>query len=137
MDKKLVGLMLIFLLSFGLFTVATVFNKPLSRFTKAKEELIPSSQNSLLFGWPLTAKADGNQTVEINVFVRNSNNVPLENKKINLTSSLGTFKENNIATDKGGKATFHLVSGDAGIANITALIDNQVEVKQQLTIKFE
>ena len=137
MDKKLVGLMLIFLLSFGLFTMATVFNKPLTRFTRAKEELIPSSQSSMLFAWPLTAKADGNQQVEINVFVRNSKNIPLENKKIVLTSSLGTLKENNIATDKGGKATFHLVSNTAGIANVTALIDNQVEIKQQLTIKFE
>ncbi len=137
MDKKLVGLMLVFLLSFGLFAVVTVFNKPLSRFTKAKEEFIPSSQNSLIFGWPLTTKADGKQTAEINIFVRNSTNIPLPNKKVTLNTSLGSFKTNDITTDKAGKATFYLVADAPGLAELTAMIDNQIQLKQKLSIKFE
>ncbi len=137
MDKKLVGLMLIFMISFGLFATITVFNKPLTRFTKAKEEFLPSSESSLLFAWPLTEKANGKYTVQVNVFVRNAMNIPLPNKKVRLTASVGNIKQNDIDTDKAGKASFMLSSDSPGMSEVTAMIDNQVELKQRITIKFE
>lgn len=138
MDKKLVGLMLIFMLSFGLFATITVFNKPLTNLTKAKEESLPSSESSLLFAWPLTVKADGKSTVQINVFVRNSTNIPLPNKTVHLNATLGAVKDNDIKTDQAGKSTFEVNSTTTtGLADISAIIDNQVQLKQKVSVKFE
>lgn len=129
--------MLIFMLSFGLFTTITVFNKPLTRLTKAKEEFQTSSESSLLFAWPLTTKADGRYSVQINVFVRNATNIPLSNRKVHLSTTLGTLKENDLDTDKAGKASFMLKSDSPGLAELSALIDNQVQLKQKISVKFE
>lgn len=129
--------MLIFMLSFGLFTTITVFNKPLTKLTKAKEEFLPSSETSLIFAWPLTAKASGIASVEINVFVRSASNIPLANKKVHLNTSLGTVRQNDIETDKAGKASFIVSSNTAGFAEITAIVDNQVQLKQKVSVKFE
>jgi len=137
MDKKLVALMSIFMLSFGLFIIITIFNKPLSRLTKAKEEFVPSSEASLIFAWPLTAKADGEYTVSVNVFIRNTSNVPLANKQVKITSSLGLVKDIIPTTDKSGKATFALGSSSPGIAELTTTVDNQVNLKQKISVKFE
>jgi hypothetical protein len=137
MDKKLVGLMLIFFLTFGLFTSVLVFNKPLSRLTRAKEEFLPSSNASLIFAWPLTAKADGGETVAVNIFVRNANNLPLPNKKVSVITTLGNINELQPTTDKSGKATFNLSSASPGLAELTATVDNQVQLKQKVTVKFE
>lgn len=137
MDRKFIGLMLIFLLSFGLFTTIVVFNKPLSRLTKAKEEFVASPENSLLFAWPLAGKADGNSLVEVNIFVRNKNNLPLENKKVRLSTTLGSIRTNDLTTDKAGKATFFLTSDKSGIAELSAIVDNQILIKQKVSIKFE
>ena len=137
MDKKLVGLMLFFMLSFGLFISIVLFNKPLSRLTKAKEEFIPSSDASLIFAWPLTAKADGKYPVQVNVFVRNASNVPLTNKIVKLTTSLGSIKDINPTTDKAGKSTFAIGSQTPGIADLTTIVDNQIQLKQKVSVKFE
>jgi hypothetical protein len=137
MDKKLVGLMLIFMLSFGLFTTIIVFNKPLTRLTKAKEEFVPSSESSLLFAWPLTAKADGTTPVQVNVFVRNGTNIPLSNKKVRLTATLGTIRVNDLETDKAGKVTFFMTSDTPGLAELSAVVDSQIQLKQKISVKFE
>ncbi len=137
MDKKLTILMLIFFLSFGLFTSIVVFNKPLSRLTRAKEEFLPSPDTSLVFVWPLNTKAGNQSSVMINVFVRNNNNLPLSNKKVSVNTTLGRINEIQSTTDKSGKATFNLISDSPGLAEITATIDNQFQIKQKVSVKFE
>ena len=137
MDKKLASLLILFVLAFGLFVGLVVFNQPIRTFTRAAEELVPSSESSLIFAWPLTAKADGKEKVDINIFVRNAKNLPLINKKVRLVTNLGAVTTVNDTTDKSGKAAFTLVSSDPGVAEIKATIDNQVQIKQTGTIKFE
>jgi hypothetical protein len=137
MDKKLASLLTLFVLAFGLFIGLVVFNQPIKTFTRASEELVPSSESSLIFAWPLNAKANGTDKVQINVFVRNSKNLPLNNKRVAFETSLGLINSISDLTDKSGKATFELTSNQPGIAEIKALIDNQVQVKQTVTIKFD
>ncbi|MCL4364193.1 Ig-like domain-containing protein [Patescibacteria group bacterium] len=137
MDKKLSGLLMLFVLVFGLFVGFVAFNKQISTFTRAKEELVPSSDTSLIFAWPLTAKADGNEKININVFVRNVNNLPLEGKVVSLKTNLGSLETVSATTDKSGKATFNLTSNSTGVADITAIVDNQTQLKQTVSIKFE
>lgn len=137
MDKKLIALMLVFFLAFILFTSIVIFNKPLSRLTRAKEEFLPSPENSLIFAWPLTAKADGKTMVLINIFVRNNNNIPLPNKKVSVISTLGNINEIQATTDKAGKASFNLTSHTVGLAEISAIINNQIKLNQTISVKFE
>lgn len=137
MDKKLVLLMMVFMLTFGLYTVITVFNKPLTRLTKAKEELIASSETSLIFAWPLTTQVNAKSKAEVNVFVRNSNNIPLFNKKVILSTTLGSVTPSEAVSDKGGKATFSVEADTPGIAELSAIVDNNIQLKQKVTIKFE
>lgn len=138
MDKRLVALMSLFIFSFLIFVSLVFFNKPLTRLSRAKEEDVPSSQNSLIFAWPLSSKADGENTVQINVFVRNINNAPLENKKVHLETTLGTLKDNDLTSEKSsGKTTFVLTSRETGIAEIRATIDNSVSLEKKITVKFD
>ncbi len=137
MDKKLMGFLVTFVLIFSLFISYVVFNKQIATFTRASEELVPSPQSSLIFAWPLNAKADGKSKVTINVFVRNAKNVPLANKLVTLNTDLGNFENNNLTTDKSGKATFYLVSDQTGLAKITTVVDNTIQLNQTVSIKFE
>lgn len=136
MDKKLSALLIFFVLIFSLFITFLVFREPIATFTRAKEELIPSSETSLIFAWPLTAKA-GSDKININIFVRNANNLPLSNKLVTLQTNLGSIEKNNQTTDKSGKVNFILTSQNPGIAEITAIVDNQIQLKQTVTVKFE
>lgn len=136
MDKKLSALLIFFVLIFSLFISYIIFREPIATFTRAKEELIPSSESSLIFAWPLTAKT-GLDKININVFVRNANNLPLSNKNVTLKTNLGFIERNSQTTDKSGKASFILTSQNPGIAEITATVDNQVQLKQIVSIKFE
>src|SRR4030042_2969092 len=82
MDKKLVSLLAIFFLTFGVFFSVVVFNKPLSRLIRASQELVPSANNSLVLAWPLTIKADGVTQSRITVFLRNDKNMPVGNRPV-------------------------------------------------------
>jgi len=121
---------------FSLFITFVVFKEPIATFTKAKEESIPSSESSLIFAWPLSAKV-GSDKVNINVFVRNANNLPLANKVVTIKTNFGSFDADSKITDKSGKASFILTSQETGITEITAIIDNQIQVKQTVSVKFE
>lgn len=136
MDKKLSTLLIFFVLIFSLFITFLVFREPIATFTRAKEELIPSSETSLIFAWPLTAKA-GSDKININIFVRNANDLPLSNKLVTLETNLGSIERNNQTTDKSGKANFILTSQNPGISEIKAIIDNQIQLKQTVSVKFE
>lgn len=137
MDKKLLGLVTLFFLSFLFFISIVLFNKPLTQLTRAKEDIQPSSVNSLLFGWPLTAKADGKDEVNINVFVRSENNKLIPNKTVKLDTNLGSIRTLSDISDKDGKTSFVLTSDSTGLAQISALIDNSIPVSKKLTVKFE
>ena len=137
MDKKFLFLSFTFFLSFTLFISIMILNKPLSSLTRAKEELLPSAQTSLILAWPLTVIADGKTPVHINVFIRNNKNVPLSNKKVTVNSTLGQIREIQSTTDKNGKANFILTSNNTGLAEVDAVVDGNIKLNQKITIKFE
>ncbi len=137
MDKKLISLLILLVLVFSLFISYVVFNKQIAIFTRASSDIEPSAEKSLIFAWPLTAKATGQDKVMINVFIRNEKNQPLANKLVSLTTTLGQLDAETQTTDKSGKVTFNLTSTQTGIAQIQAIVDNKVQLKQSLTIKFE
>lgn len=137
MDKKLIGLVAVFLLAFGLFVSILVFQQPITKLTKAKEEFLPSPTKSLIFAWPLSLSADGKSETIINVFVRNEKEFPITNKKVTLTTTLGTIKEIQPVSDKQGKTEFKLSSISSGVAQIKATVDNSIELEQKVSVKFD
>ena len=131
------ALVVVFFLVFGVFVTTTLFNKQISNFARASTEIDPSAQASLIFAWPLTAKVG--DKVEVNVFIRNANNSPLEKKQVRLVTNLGLVngaKESTSESNKTGKVNFTLSSDAVGIAELTAFVKN-IEISQKVSVKFE
>ena len=138
MDKKFALLMIVFFLVFGVFITSTLFNKQIADITRASGATDPSSQTSLIFAWPLTAKVGSK--VEVNVIVRNANNLTLEKKQVKLVTNLGLIdgsQESISESDKTGKVSFILSSDTAGIADLTAFINGNIQLSQKVSVKFE
>jgi len=138
MDKKFLALMILFLVVFGVFITTTLFSKNFAGFARASTETDPSSQTSLIFAWPLTAKVG--DKVEVNVFVRSAGNSPLDKKQVKLVTNLGSIgegQESTVESDKTGKASFILTSDTIGMAELTAYVNGTVQLSQKVTVKFE
>ncbi len=137
MDKKLIVLLLIFFSFFSLFSVIVTSRRTSGFFTRASEENNPSAEKSLILAWPLTVNLKQPSEVKITVFVMNNKQIPLVNKKVTLISNIGRFKENNLMTDKLGKAEFFLINDSPGIANIEAIVNDNIVLKNKVSVKFE
>lgn len=136
MDKTLAALLLTFFLAFTVFTTTIVLNRPITSLIKAKEEIQPSRENSIILAWPLSLKADGKSDTTISVFIRSAQNSPVHNKVVHLNTSLGQITENDIKTNEEGTAAFHLVSNSPGVAEIEAVLDN-TPATYKISVKFE
>ena len=78
--------------------------------------------------------------VEVNVFIRNANNLPLDKKQVKLMTSLGFIngsQESTAESNKTGKVNFVLSSDTTGIAELTAFVNNNVQLIQKVSVKFE
>lgn len=137
MDKKLLSLLSLFFLIFVLFVSTRLFANQISTYTRAKEETLPSASKSLIVFWPQTVKADGKESVQINVFIRNANEGPISNRKVTLKTNLGNFKENELAIDKNGQATFSLSSNIEGIAEVQAVLDDGTILQKKISVAFK
>ena len=132
------ALMVVFFMVFGVFVTTTLFNKQIANFARASTETDPSAQTSLIFAWPLTAKVG--DKVEVNVFIRNANNLPLDKKQVKLVTNLGLVngtQESTSESNKTGKVNFTLSSDTAGIAELTAFVNNNIQLIQKISVKFE
>ena len=137
MDKKLLGLMIIFFLFFTLFATAVILPRNFTSFTQAQTETLPDATNSKILAWPLSnVKADGRSESTITVIIRNSKTKPIEGRNVVLTTSMGAFKEGAVPTNKEGMAVFHLTSNSPGTAQIEATVDSSVKVAQTVTVQF-
>ncbi len=138
MDKKFIALMVLFFAVFGVFITTTLFSRNFKGFARASAATDPSSQTSLIFAWPLTAKVG--DKVEVNVFVRNANNSALDKKPVKLVTNLGLVngaQESTAESDKTGKVSFILSSETQGIAELTAFVSGNTQLIQKVTVKFE
>lgn len=136
MDKKLLMLAVIFFLAFSINLSLIVFENPISKAIKAKDEHSVSLTNSLIFAWPYSLKADGKESSLITVFVKNDVGSPITNKQVTLQTNLGNLSDTSVVTDSTGKADFTITSDVEGDALIEALIDN-AKINNNITIKFK
>jgi len=134
-DKKLVTLMLFFVVTFGVFMAVVVFNKPLSQFTRATSENKPSAEKSLIILNDIYPVKVGQKTT-LNVFAISTTGTPIKNKTITLKTTIGQILQNNLATDDSGRAVFTLTSDIPGDGQVDAIIDNSIKIKQAVSVKF-
>jgi hypothetical protein len=137
MDKKLLFLIILFFFVFSAFSFTALRQGSFSSFIRAKEGTVPSAEKSLILAWPVTVNLTTSNQSKITVFIRNNKEVPIANKSVQLNTSFGSVTPSIATTDKTGKAEFFLQSNSPGLAEITALVDNNIELKQKITIKFE
>jgi hypothetical protein len=137
MDKTLLSFVLIFFIAFTIFVSSFVLRQPISQVTRAaSEDKTVSANDSLIFAWPLTLKADGQDESTITVFVRNASTDGLVGKPVTLTSNLGKINETVVITNNDGKAIFHLTSQAKGLAEIEVMVDN-IKIPKPISVAFE
>lgn len=136
MDNKLIGLVSIFFLIFGVFISVLFFNKNIATLTRAKEELVPVTDKSILLAYPLTVTANDQENSTITVWVRNEKGVGIINRNVTLTSNLGTLDQTSKTTDNKGQATFTIHSASVGNATISGKIDGVTSLANTVTINF-
>jgi hypothetical protein len=137
MDKKLGGLLLVFFLLFTVFATIVLFNGQFTTFTRAKEDFAPSAKASLLFAYPLLVKADGVAKSTVNIFVRSDKGMPVKDKVVTITTSVGALSETEATTYDKGKASVTLTSSTPGTATVEVFIDRTLKMTQTLSVKFE
>lgn len=138
MDKKLAGLIGLFFLAFFVFISLVVFSKPLSRFTRASSTIDPSAQQSLILAYPLTIASNSSEEATIDVFIRSSSNAPVADRDVQVSATAGSVTPSRVTTDRMGKASFKFSpAGDKGLAEITAVVDNTLQLSQKVTIQID
>jgi hypothetical protein len=137
MDKKLVFLISLFFVVFTVFSFTAVRYKFLVNFIRAKEEISPSPEKSLIIAWPVTVNLKNVKQSKITVFIRNIKESPVSNKLVELKTNFGNITPQQTYTDKFGKAEFIIESNNPGLAEIRAIVDNNIELQQKVNIKFE
>lgn len=133
-DRKLLGLVALFVLSFIIFVSSVVFRDQLGVFTRASADTTPSGTETKIFAWPLDLKV-GEQS-KISVFVVSTNGHKVSNQRVKLNSSLGTVTPSELVSNDIGESDFVLQSDTPGTAIITAVINDSTNVTQQVSIVF-
>ena len=137
MDRKLLVLGGILIVTVISFMSLLFLNDPIAQFTRAANpNTNPSASTSLIFVWPLNIAADGKEKSEISVFIRDANGRGIEGQQVRVTASMGTVSAVSSTTDTSGKATFALTSTTQGIANIEAFVDN-TKLLKKVTVQFK
>lgn len=137
MDKKLLILGIIFIITVVAYIVITIFKIPIFSFTQAANENRPADiGTSLIFAWPLELPANGTERSEVTVFVRDTEGRGIPEKAVRLTSNLGDIQGNGSATDNQGKAVFYITSTTNGVAQIEAFVDNR-KLQKTISVQFE
>lgn len=113
-----------------------LFTGPLSTFTHAVVPLSASEANTTLYAYPLTIKADGKTQSKIDLFVASRDSLPVPNKPVIASSTVGTLSPTNAMTDTMGHVSYVLIMEEPGIATIQFTVDG-VLLGKQITVQGE
>ena len=113
-----------------------LFTGPLSTFTHAVVPLSVSEANTTLYAYPLTIKADGKSRSKIDLFVANNDSLPIPNKQVVASATMGSLSPTNTLTDKMGHVSYTLTLNEPVLSTIQFTIDS-VLLKKQITIQGE
>jgi hypothetical protein len=137
MDKKLLTISSLLIITFLVFTGYLLFNGPISNFTRAANQggsVSPS--NSLVFAWPLTIAADGRSTSSVTVFLRDGEGRGIAQQRVTISTTIGSIDSETKVTDPDGKVVFEIFSTTPGVANLEFFIDNR-KLEKSITVQFK
>lgn len=127
------GLVTIFFLLFGFFTVSVIFGGPLRQRIRATNPPAVSATSSLIVV-DLTSKIGSPATATC--IVRAADGSAIANQTCALTASCGTVEPPSGTTNENGIAAFLVRSDTACTAQITATVNNSVQITQSASIQF-
>lgn len=133
MDRKFIGLFIVFFVMFAFFSVFVLARNQIQTFTQASEDKTPSASASVVLAWPLETKVGTQST--ITAFVRSQSGKPISNHTVSFSSSIGSIQNNQGVSDDNGKVEALLLCTQQGIAEIDAIIDNATTIDQKITIE--
>lgn len=134
MDKKLVGLITVFFLVFGVFMSFLVFGRNAPVNIQANTN-IQKCDNSFIFVNDVSLPVGS--TAAFVAYVRNSEGAGLSKIAVTCTTTLGTIlPSNESVTANSGSATFTLTSDTAGIATISCSTPSCSSFAKNVTIQF-
>lgn len=118
-----------------MYVVATMaIPKVMVTLTRANPEKSIDLASSYIVGSKLLAKANGEDSCVVNVFLLDKNGMGVVGKRIALTG-VDSFKTNNEMTDKNGQVTFEVRSKVEGQFKVGATIEG-VPMGKALTVTF-
>ncbi len=96
-----------------------------------------SAENSYVFASPVTARADGVESIRVTIFILNQQGLGAPGLTVSLTSNKPNLKITPISptTDETGKAYFEITSLDPVASIIVASLESQ-ELNQKITLSF-
>jgi len=120
MDKKLLGLIGVFLLVFGVFMSMLFFNSPRGGTRIRAAGSTASCENTYLFAQFLVTQVGS--SVQLNVFVRDADSEAVGKVVVTCSASLGTLTPSQQTSQNNGSTTFSLTSTTQGVSNVTCSI---------------
>ncbi len=137
MDKKLLIIGILFIVTFIIYIVIAFFRVPIFSFTQAaNENRAADISTSLIFAWPLELSTASEEPSEITVFIRDNEGRGIPEKQVRVTSTLGELQGSPSITDDQGKVTFLLTSSAPGVALVEAYVDNR-KLQKTISVQFE
>lgn len=130
--KVFVSFALLIMVAVVIYLGTTVIPKALITLSKAESQEDVSVTNSLIIGQKLLAKANGEDSCVVNVFVLDKEGRGIKGKTVELTG-YGVQEE---ITDSLGKATFNIISLQAKQYSVSARVDGLI-LNDSVTVTFK
>lgn len=135
-NKSIVIAVLVVLgLALTFFLATTVVPQALVTLTRASSNGRVVVSGSYLLGEKILAKADGEDTNKVNVFLLDKNGKPVEGQTVELTGMTSGVKQLNALSNNQGKIVFELTSTREGQYRINALYGGS-ELPQTIVVTF-
>jgi len=116
------------------YLASSVIPNVLMTATKASVGVTVSLADSYVIAEKILAKADGEDKCKVNVFLTDRAGRAVPNKTVSLFGMEGIEEETGVS-DKNGKVSFEMVSGEEGQFEIRASVEG-VEIPQGVTVTF-
>lgn len=133
-DNKLMGLVVVFFLVFGLFAANVLF-APQIKQIRARTAT-PSAEKSTLFSSVRTLKSGSVDKATLSTFIRGDDERAIPNVVVKVTASQGTVTPAESTSNENGISAFFFSCTGTGIAQLGLLANGQ-PVGNQVTIACE
>lgn len=137
MVKRILTIIILLLLIFGLIIVVYLVRQQTKLPGRATTPGVLSLENSYLFASPLVARVGGGEKITISAFVLSDQGLGIPGEKVVLYSA-PSLQATTIRgeTDSRGLAVFEITSLAPGQFSLWAVVSGKGQIKQQVNVTF-